>query len=94
MSTYAARRLSDMADNVCAIVAIEWLSACEGLDFHEPLKTSQPLETARARLRAEIAPFDRDRFFAPEIEKAKRLLADGSLDDLVGATIGPSRAAF
>jgi histidine ammonia-lyase len=93
MATYAARRLLDMADNVCAILAIEWMSACEGLDFHAPLKTSVPLETAKARLRAEIAPFDRDRFFAPEIEKAKQLISAGALDDLVGEAIGPSQGA-
>jgi histidine ammonia-lyase len=93
MATYAARRLSDMADNVCTILAIEWMAACEGLDFHAPLKTSVPLETAKARLRAEIAPFDRDRFFAPEIEKARQLLIAESLDDLVGAAIGPSQGA-
>jgi histidine ammonia-lyase len=93
MATYAARRLLDMADNVYAILAIEWMSACQGLEFHAPLKTSVPLESARARLRAEVAPFDRDRFFAPEIEKAKQLIKAGSLDDLVGPTIGPSQGA-
>ena len=92
MSTYAARRLSDMADNVRTVVAIEWMAACQGLEFHQPLETSAPLQTAKARLRAEIAPFDRDRFFAPEIETATRLIGTRALDDLVNAAIGPSRA--
>ena len=89
MSTYAARRLLDMADNVFAIVAIEWLAAAEGLDFHAPLTTSKPLRKALQILRAEVSGFEKDRFFAPEIENAKQLLMRGALTDLVEEPLGP-----
>ena len=31
-----------------------------------------------------------DRFFAPELETAKRLLTAGALDDLVATSVGPT----
>ncbi len=90
MSTYAARRLGDMAENAFTIVAIEWLAAAQALEFHAPLETSVPLKLAHDRLRAAVPSFDTDRFFAPEIETAKNLLKAGSLGDLVTEAIGPS----
>ena len=48
MATYAARRLGDMADNAAAIVAIELLAACQGIEFRRPLETTPVLEEAFA----------------------------------------------
>lgn len=39
--------LWEMAKNVTGILAIEWLSACQGMDFREGLKSSENLEKAR-----------------------------------------------
>jgi histidine ammonia-lyase len=91
MATHAARRLGDMADNLAAILAIEWMAAAQGMEFHAPLSPSEPLEQARARLRERVPSFETDRYFAPEIETAKRLLEAGALDDLVATSIGPTR---
>ncbi|HUG26341.1 histidine ammonia-lyase, partial [Piscinibacter sp.] len=43
MATYAARRLHQMLDNTAGIVAIEWLSAAQALEFHRPLQSSPPI---------------------------------------------------
>ena len=91
MATFAARRLSDMADNVLGVLAIEWLSAAQGIEFLRPLTSSEALERAIERLRKDVASFNQDRFFAPEIEKARGLIRAGILDDLVEEPIGPSR---
>ena len=93
MSTYAARRLGDMAENAYTIVAIEWLAASQALEFHAPLETSVPLRSAYVRLRAVVPSFDNDRFFGPEIERAKQLLKSGTLGELVSEAIGPSYQA-
>jgi histidine ammonia-lyase len=77
MATFAARRLRDMARNTQNILAIEWLAACQGLDFLAPLKTSKSLERARSELRREVRPYKEDRFFAPDIERASALLGSG-----------------
>lgn len=74
MATFAARRLGDMNENTCGVLAVEWLAACQGLDFLAPLKTSPKLEAARDILRAEVPFYDRDRYFAPDIEAALGML--------------------
>jgi histidine ammonia-lyase len=87
MSTFAARRLLDMADNTAGIVAIELLAACQGIDFRAPLKTSPLLEEAKRLLRQEVPFYDHDRYFAPDIEKAKRLVLTGIFTRLTGRGI-------
>ena len=77
MATFAARRLADMADNTCGIVAIELLAAAQGVDFRAPLATSPALQRAMAALRARVPFYAEDRYFAPDIEAAKSLVAGG-----------------
>ncbi|WP_312512790.1 histidine ammonia-lyase [Massilia sp.] len=79
MATFAARRLDQMAHNTAVIVGIELLAAAQGIEFHRPLQSSQHLEHVHAQLRAQVAPYDADRFFAPDIEAARRLVVDGAL---------------
>ena len=79
MATYAGRRLHEMAHNTATIVGIELLAAAQGVDFHAPLKTSSSLSTVHALLRSKVAFYDKDRFFAPDIEAAKTLVVDGAL---------------
>jgi len=79
MATFAARRLHDMAANTAGIVAIEYLAAAQGIGFHAPFQTSQPLRKAIATLRARVAPYTQDRFFAPDIEAATDIIENGAL---------------
>lgn len=83
MATFAARRLSDMSENTFTILAVEWLAACQGLDFRTPLKSSKLVEVGKSRLRAVVPFYDEDRYFAPDIEKAKQLLQSRALADLL-----------
>ena len=79
MATFAARRLDQMAHNTAVIVGIELLAAAQGIEFHRPLKSSETLESVHAQLRQLVAPYDADRFFAPDIEAARKLVVDGAL---------------
>ena len=90
MAPNAGKRLWAMAENVRGILAIEWLGACQGLDFRHGLKSSAGLERARSLLRARVPYYQEDRFFAPDIEAASELLASGCLNELVGADLLPS----
>ncbi|HEY5309870.1 MAG TPA: aromatic amino acid lyase, partial [Casimicrobiaceae bacterium] len=67
MATYAARRLTPMAGNTAAIVAIELLAAAQGIDLRRPLVTSPMLRDAHALIRDKAAFWDRDRAFAPDL---------------------------
>lgn len=81
MATFAARRLDEMVQNTAVILGIEWLAAAQGIDFHRPLKTSPRLQVIQERLRSEVAFYDRDRLFAPDIEAAKRLVLAGAVSE-------------
>ena len=83
MATYAARRLTGMAHNSAAIVAIELLAAAQGIAFRRPLRSSPPLEAAHARIRSVAAAYDRDRYFAPDIAAVTALVLDGAFGGIV-----------
>jgi histidine ammonia-lyase len=89
MATFAARRLLDMAENAGAVVAIELLGAAQGVDFHRPKKSSEPLEKVHALVRERVEFYDRDRYFAPDIEAVRELVAAGSLN-VYAETLLPS----
>ncbi len=74
MATYAARRLGSMVENVRDILAIEYLAAAQGVDFHRPLASSETLEQAMALLRAKASMWDQDRLMAPDIQAAAGLI--------------------
>lgn len=79
MATYAARRLLPMAENTASIIAIELLAACQGIDFRRPLKSSPLLEKVHALVRSEVPFYEKDRFFAPDIAAAKKMIQTGIL---------------
>jgi histidine ammonia-lyase len=90
MSTFAARRLADMAANSAAIVAIELLAACQGIDLRAPLKTSPRLQEALALVRSSVGFYDHDRYFAPDIAIIQRLIEAGTFHRFVPDLL-PSR---
>ena len=94
MATHGARRLFAMADDLEAILAIELLAAGQGLDVHAPILTSPRLQKPHAALRAKVATYTTDRFFAPDIEAARALVGEGHVtagnsDILPGLEITP-----
>lgn len=90
MATFAGRRLTDMAENTSGVLAIELLAVCQGIDFRAPLKTSEILERAKSMLRKQVAFYDHDRYFAPDIAKAISLIQSGALNRLVSPGLLPS----
>jgi histidine ammonia-lyase len=68
MATNAARRLQMMAANTATIVGIEAAAAAQGIEFHRPLTSSAVLEAQVAEIRRRVAPYLRDRYFAPDIQ--------------------------
>ena len=81
MATGAALRLRPMAENVEGILAIEYLAAAQGIEFHRPLTSSTAIEAAHARLRERVAPWDADRIMAPDIVAARLLLREMRASD-------------
>jgi histidine ammonia-lyase len=77
MATFAAARLHEMLDNVANIVAIELLSAAQGIDFHAPSKSSADLEAARATIRRLSPHYDTDRSLKPDVDELAELVDAG-----------------
>jgi histidine ammonia-lyase len=79
MAAHGARRLGQMVENLEHILGVELLCAAQGIDFRAPLATSQPLQRVVARLREDIAPLGEDRYLAPDLKRARALIASGAL---------------
>lgn len=68
MATFAARKLTEMAENVAGILGIEILAACQGIELREPLKTSPSLAAVISMVRDHVPHYDIDHYLAPDIE--------------------------
>jgi histidine ammonia-lyase len=79
MATHGARRLGLMNANLARIIAIELMAAAEGIDFRRPLRSSDAIEDAHARVRALAPKRDEDREFSTDIEAVARLVEGGEL---------------
>ncbi len=90
MATFAARRLDEMANNTQGVLAIEWLASVQGLEFRKPLEPSNKVQSAKALLREHVSYYDKDRYFAPDIEAANTLLSEGKLCDFIESSPLPS----
>ncbi len=74
MSTWAARKLARIVEITRQVLAMEYLGAAQGLEFHRPLSSSEPLETAIARLRDRVPRLEDDRYMAGDIAAAAELV--------------------
>ncbi len=77
MATFAASRLHGMIDNVTSIVAVELLSAAQGIDFHQPHSSSKVLMASHERIRTLSPHFDRDRSLKPDVDAVASLVESG-----------------
>ena len=74
-SAAKARRSLELARRV---VAIELLCAAEGLEHHRPLRSGAAVESAHARIRAQVPRLTEDRPPSPDIEAITRLIESGA----------------
>ncbi|MBE0554507.1 MAG: histidine ammonia-lyase [Rhodobacteraceae bacterium] len=79
MAAHGARRLGRMVENLNTILGVEAICAAQGVEFRAPLPTSAPLQAVIARLRAEVATLGDDRYLAPDLAAAARLIGTGAL---------------
>jgi histidine ammonia-lyase len=92
MAAHGARRLPEMAANLASVIAIEYLAAAQGCDFHAPLASSDALEAVRARLRADVPHLDNDRYMADDMAAALAIVRAGTLGDLLAEAAIPMPA--
>lgn len=89
MAAHGARRLKRMNANLAIILGVEAICAAQGIEARAPLSTSAALMAAVRKLRSEIPPLVEDRYLAPDISTAARMVADNSLAQAAGLDLRP-----
>jgi len=87
MAAHGARRLMPMIENLNYILGIELLCSAQGIEFRAPLTTSQSLIGVIERLRGEIAPLQDDRYLAPDLEAAAKLVSKAQIISACGISL-------
>ena len=88
MGMYSSRKAATIAENVRRILAIELLSASQGLEFSKPLLPGKGTHAAYKTIRREIAPVEEDRYLHPEILSLISLLEEGKILEAVEGEVG------
>lgn len=83
MGTIAARKMSQIIENVSHVIAIELFCAAQALDFLRPLKSSKLIEEAHAIIRKDVSFAEKDRTFYKDIQKVKKLMESESFDSIL-----------
>jgi histidine ammonia-lyase len=79
MSSHAARKALEVVGHTEHILAIELLCACQAMDLKQPLRSSDVLEGIHAYVRKTIPHLKQDRVMYPDIEAARRMIAEKEL---------------
>ena len=96
MGSIAARHARSILDGVQRIIAIELVVGARALDLRRASMEEDSAEPglgvaeAHARIRARVAPLERDREPGPDLEAATALVRDGSLADLADPADAPA----
>jgi histidine ammonia-lyase len=78
MGSISGRKLDKIVDNLEYILAIELLSACQAIEFRQPLKSSAILEFAHDYVRNFVGFAEEDRIFADDINQVAGIIKDFS----------------
>jgi len=85
MGSISGRKLNQVLDNLDYILAIELMSACQAIEFRQPLKSSEMLEFAHDYVRQFVGFAQEDRIFADDISLIGGIIRDFSFVDQVNA---------
>lgn len=79
MGMTAATKLRSIVTNAEAVLAIELITAAEGLEHRAPLLPGKGVKSAYDKIRAHVAPLTTDRAMSRDIETVAGLLREGRL---------------
>jgi histidine ammonia-lyase len=88
MGSVTAKKVTEIIRNTEIVVAIQLMSAAQGLDFKLPLKPGKGTEAAYKVIRKKLTRLIDDRPLYPDIEIVTDLVRDGSIIDAVEQAIG------
>jgi histidine ammonia-lyase len=79
MGAFAALKARAVVRNAARVLATELVCACQGIEFHRPLRTTTPLEAALARVREYVPRVEEDRSLAAELDRLADAIRTGEL---------------
>ena len=85
MGVGAALKFRDAVDILETVLALELITAAQGLEFLRPLKPGIGVDQARHRLRERVPRLGRDRELGPDIRAAEMLVREGAFADICRA---------
>ncbi len=90
MGTIAARHAKEVLENVRFVLAIELMSACQGIDFRKanPYQLGEGTDVAYKAVREVVDYIDEDRILADDFNKIYEIIADNSIVSKVESKIG------
>ncbi len=89
MGFHASKKGQLILENAKKALAIELLSAAQGIDFSHPLKPGKGTSVAHDRIREAIPHVNEDVFLYPLIDRALSLVGSGALVTAVEEAVGP-----
>ena len=87
MGSISARHAWEILRNVENVLAIEMLSAAQGIDFHD-LKPGKGAETAHRVIRKHVSHLDDDRIMYKDIETVRSMIVSGEIVKAVESVVG------
>jgi histidine ammonia-lyase len=87
----AARKLRRSIANLARILAVEVACGCRGLDLRAPLEPAAGTDAVRQAFRAKVVGPGPDRWLAPELAEAERLVNSGELLSAAAGAVGELR---
>jgi histidine ammonia-lyase len=79
MGAAAALKARQVVENCAQVIATELVCACQGLEFHRPLRTTEALEAAVAKVRAIVPLVEDDRVLSGELAELASALQTGEV---------------
>jgi histidine ammonia-lyase len=79
MGALAALKARTVVENAAQVIATELVCACQGLEFHRPLRTTAALEAAVERVRAYVPRVEADRSLAGELAALAAAIRTGAV---------------
>ena len=80
MGAWAARKATRVLENSRRVLAMEFLAATTGLDFHRPLRSSPKIEATVRTIRTRVKPIRRDRTFYVDLNALEGMLISREID--------------
>ena len=86
MGLTAARKVRRSVACLEMVLATELMCAAQGIDFRRPLRSSEAIEAAHARIRLDVPKLDGDRVLGPDLDALTDLIRSGELAEFGAET--------